>query len=335
MAPEIAIVVSNYKCRSCLQACFDALFAQDYPRFTVYLMDNASDDGSVEFTSQSFPSVKIIAHTANYGFAKGYNLAISGIDAEYIAIVNSDTKAAPDWLSRLYDGMIAENAVMAGSKICFMENPGKINSAGNKLTYSGIGADIGYGMNDCQQFNVRQETVALCGAAMLVKREVFLELGGFDEDFFILCEDTDLCWRAWLSGYKVIYEPSSLILHQFGKAIGKRQTPLRVFYSQRNALLIVLKDFGTLRLLISLFVIADYTMFKLAVSLFTLRLRNFTALLTGTFSALTLLPRTLVKRREVQASRKVTDRELDRRGFIAPLLESVREYVRVSRIEVI
>jgi GT2 family glycosyltransferase len=330
--PHIAVIVSNYNCRECLDICLASLLSQDYPDFSVHFMDNASSDGSVEHVARHFPAVKLIANTCNYGFAEGYNRAIKAVDAPCIALVNSDTKALPGWLSALYRGLKESGAAIAGSKICFMEDPGRINSAGKQLTYSGIGTDIGYGMADGPRFGARRETAALCGASMLVDRAVFLALGGFDEDYFILCEDTDLCWRAWLRGWKVVYEPSSVILHRFGEAIGKRESPLRVFYSQRNAILIVVKDFGALRLCASCLVIAGYSLLKAAVFLLTFRFKSLKALLTGTFSALRLLPSTLKKRGLVQSSRAITDRELAKKGFIASFLDSVREYIRVSRV---
>lgn len=328
--PKIAVIVSNYNCWDCLKDCLGSLAAQDYPDYRVFLMDNASTDGSVEFASKAFPQVTIIANHINYGFAGGYNRAVHDVDAEFIAIINSDTIAAKDWLSTLYRGLIEERAAIAGSKICFMEDPRTINSAGKKLTYSGIGTDIGYGMKDGPEFNRRGEIAALCGAAMMFNRAAFLSLEGFDEDYFILCEDTDLCWRAWLSGLRVVYVPRSSVLHRFGESIGKRESPVRVFYSQRNAILIVVKDFGAARLLLSGLVISCYTLLKALLFLFSLKFKSLNALISGTGSALRLLPSTLKKRRLVQSQRVLSDAQLQRKGFILPLTESIREYVRVS-----
>lgn len=296
-------------------------------------MDNASSDGSVAYTAARFPEVKIIAHTQNLGFAEGYNRAINSVHEELVAIINSDTAAEPHWLSGLARALSEKRAHIAGSKICFMENPRKINSAGKKLTYSGIGTDIGYGLEDTPGFDQPRETAALCGAAMIFPRAVFLSLGGFDKDFFILCEDTDLCWRAWLAGYTVTYEPASRVLHRFGQAIGKRETPVRVFYSHRNAILIVIKNFGCWRLFLCGCVIAAYSALKAFLFLITAQWKNLGALLAGTASACKMIPATIRKRAYIQSGRKISDKELERKGFIASLPESVREYLRVSALK--
>lgn len=333
MQKKIAIIVSNYNCQRYLKECFESLLHQTYRDFEIYLLDNASTDDSIKFTSEHFPSVKILAMDKNYGFAEGYNKAIEQVDSEYIAIVNGDTKAEPDWLKNLIRVFNENNdAAIAGSKIYFLDNPGIINSAGKKLTYSGIGFDIGFGLKDSEKFNKKKYVGAICGASMLIKKDIFQNLGGFDKDYFLLCEDTDLCWRVWLNGYKVIYDPSSVIYHKFGESIGKRETSLRIFYSQRNAIISLLKNLGLLRLIISLNITLAYTLIKLVIYTLLLKKENIKALLKGTISVIPMLKITLSKRQVIQKGRKVSDKFLQINGLLASFKEAVLEYLRVNRL---
>lgn len=333
MPKQIAIIVSNYNGKRYLKDCFESLFAQTYQDCEIYLLDNASSDGSVEYTTQFFPTVKILAMEKNYGFAEGYNKAIERVDSEYIAMVNNDTKTDPRWLENLME-VFREypDAAMAGSKIYFLEKPRILNCAGKKLTYSGTGFDIGYGLKDNERFDKRKLVGGLCGASMLVKREVFRQLGGFDTDYFLLCEDTDLCWRAWLSGYKVIYEPASVIYHRFGECIGKRESPLRIFYSQRNAILTLIKNLGALRLVISLNIVLAYTLVKLVLYALLLKKGNFVALFKGTIAVVPLLRKAMAKRYLIQKQRKIPDRFLEKNGLMASLKEALSEYLRVTKL---
>lgn len=334
MPTQVAVIVSNHNCKNCLGDCFDSLLRQTYKNFEIYLLDIASSDGSAEYASGLFPAVKIIALKTNCGFAKGYNLAVSSVKAEYIAFLNSDTKTEPLWLEKLVQS-IEQNpdAAIVGSKIYFLNQPGVINSCGKKLTYSGTGFDIGYGLKNGADFDEPKEVGGLCGASLLARKTVFQELGGFDEDYFLLCEDTDLCWRAWLAGYRVIYQPLSIAGHEFGSAIGKRDTPIRIFYTQRNALTTVFKNFAGTRLVFSLVVITAYTALRTLFYLSTGQGKNLKALLAGTVAFFPQMKSTLAKRRFIQTNRKISDVFLSQKGLLASLKESIREYFRVSRLK--
>ncbi|MFH1397402.1 MAG: glycosyltransferase family 2 protein [Candidatus Omnitrophota bacterium] len=334
MPTQVAVIVSNHNCKKCLRDCFDSLLRQTYRNFEIYFLDIASSDGSAEYVSKLFPAVRIIALKANCGFARGYNLAVSAVKAEYIAFLNSDTKTEPLWLEKLVESLEQNpDAAIVGSKIYLLNPSGVINSCGKKLTYSGTGFDIGYGLKGGADYDEPKETGGLCGASLLARKTVFQELGGFDEDYFLLCEDTDLCWRAWLAGYRVLYQPLSLVGHEFGSAIGKRDTPMRIFYTQRNALTTVFKNFGVKRLAFALAVITAYTAIRILFYLAAGQGKNLKALLAGTGAFFPQLGPVLAKRRVIQANRKVTDVLLSQKGLLASLRESLQEYFRVSRLK--
>lgn len=330
---KIAVIVINYNGKHHLKECLSSLLSQAFGNFEVYLLDNASSDNSVEYTSLNFPIVKIIGFERNYGFAEGYNKAIAKINAEYIVLLNSDTRTDNSWLKSLVEAAEEDkNAAIVGSKICFYHNPDIINSAGVKLTFAGVGFDIGFGLPDQERFNKKQYTGAVCGASMLVKKEVFEKLGGFDNNYFILCEDTDLCWRAWLAGYKVAYQPDSIVYHKFGNNIGARESPLRIFYSQRNAILTLIKNMGVSRLIISISITLTYTFLKLILYALLGKTKNFKSLFYGTLSVIPLIKSSYRNRIAIQRERTVSDRFLEKMGLMSPLKESFLEYIRVSKL---
>ncbi len=334
MEKKSACLVINFNGRRYLEECFSSLLNQSRRDFDIYLVDNSSTDGSVAFTAKNFPLIKIIANTENYGFAQGYNRAIALIDAEYIALVNADTKADPDWFENLIHVFeMDKNIAIAGSKLLFYDHPDTINSAGIKLTFAGIGYDIGFGRKDNGLSGSSRSVGAVCGAAMMVRKSVFSELGGFDPDYFLICEDTDLCWRAWLAGYKVVIEPSSHMFHKFGWKIGGRHSGMRVYYSQKNAIITAVKNLGAARLALSLAIIGGYTLLKLAVYALFLRRESLSALFRATISALIQFPRTLAKRRMIQRKRKITDHFLEREGLLDSFVKAAAEYLRVNALQ--
>jgi GT2 family glycosyltransferase len=334
MAKKVAVIVSNHDCREYLKDCIESLLAQTYRDFDIYLLDIGSEDGSAEYASGLFPGLKIIALKDNCGFARGYNLAISRVNAEFIAFLNSDTKTDPLWLEKLVRCIEEDPATaVVGSKIYFLNQPGVINSCGKKLTYSGTGFDIGYGLKNGRNYEGRSDVGGLCGASMLARKKVFQELGGFDEDYFLLCEDTDFCWRAWLAGYRVVYQPLSVVSHEFGSAIGKRDTPARIFFTQRNSLITVFKNFSASRLGFSLAVITAYTALRMLFYLAAGKTNNLKALLCGTLAFLPQLKSSLKKRRDIQNSRKIPDSFFSRNKLLASLGETAQEYFRVRRFQ--
>ncbi|MFH1552845.1 MAG: glycosyltransferase family 2 protein [Candidatus Omnitrophota bacterium] len=332
---RVAVVVINYNGKKHLKECFLSLREQTFKEFDVFLLDNNSSDGSIDYTIESFPEVKIINMDKNYGFAEGYNKAIMQLDKnyEYVALLNNDFKTDMDWLKTLVETADEEKDVaIVGSKICFYDHPDLVNSAGIAITFIGVGFDRGYGQKDAAEFNVKKYVGGACAASCLIKRKVFEEIGGFDGDYFLLCEDTDLCWRIILRGYKIIYQPRSVGYHKVGSSIGKRETPFRVYYSQRNSLFNIVKNLGLLRLLLAVPIFGVYNILKILFYLIFLKWNNAAALIKGTVCALMDLRSLMDKRKYIQANRNISDRELERLGFISSPLESLKEYMRVTWI---
>jgi len=242
--PKVAVVVITHNGKKYLKTCIESLLNQTYRNFDIFLIDNSSMDGSSEYVKQNFPMVKIIRFEKNLGFAKAYNIAIKMIDADYIALLNDDTKAHPRWIEELVKAALEdERAGALGSLILFLDNPNIVQHAGGMITPLGNGIDIRFG-KPLQEVNLKKRSVGyVCGAAMLVKKEVFEKVGGFDSDYFAYLEDVDLCWRMWLQGYKVVFVPTSVVYHKFGGSWGGHLSPLRLYFSHLNKLRNTIKNF--------------------------------------------------------------------------------------------
>ncbi|MFQ6086118.1 MAG: glycosyltransferase family 2 protein [Candidatus Bathyarchaeia archaeon] len=328
--PKIAILILNRNGKHFLKNCFDSLKNQTYPNYEVVLVDNGSTDGSVEFVRKVYPWVKLIEFDRNYGFAKGYNMAIKQTQREYLVLLNNDTEVTKDWLYELVKPMLKDERVLAcGSRIMFYDRRDTLQHAGIKITPMGGGYDIGYLERDRGQY-LERPVGAVSGASMLVRRSAFVNLGGFDEDFFAYHEDTDFCWRAWLFGYTVLYVPTSAVYHIVGGTAGERVSSLRIFFGRRNRLMSLLKNFEPRNVAKALIITFLY---DIARSFLFIRSRLHHALI-DVFRAHVYILKNLrliiVKRRLIQRQRVVSDDALSSMGLIATLRESISEFRKIE-----
>ncbi|HOU36282.1 MAG TPA: glycosyltransferase family 2 protein [Candidatus Omnitrophota bacterium] len=332
MDTDTAIIVINRNGKQHLEECFSSLQNQTFGPLRLYLVDNASTDGSVEFVRAHFPDVTILAMNKGFGFAGGYNRGIALVAQEFIGLISNDTVVDRRWTEYMRQALDTDPRIaVAGSKILLYDQPGRINSAGQRITPVGIGYEVGLGENDGPAFNQARDFSAVCGAGMMVRRSLFIKLGGFDDSYFLLCEDTDLCWRAWMAGYRVVYEPRAFLFHKFGATIGRRETPLRVYQIQRNSIASVIKNRQGLYLGFALAGCLLYACSRAAVLLITCRTKLLSAQLSGLGALIMMLPDLAKKRRRLQAQRVLSDSQMRRRGLFASWSETIREYIRIQK----
>lgn len=236
--PAVSIVVVSYNGRRFLGKCLASVFQQDYPSYEVVLVDNASCDGTVEFVEHEFPQVRVIRNTTNLGFGQANNMGASRTTGECLAFLNQDTVVQPDWLTKLVAALEeCRGAALATPKILVMTDPNTISACGIQTHYTGFTSCRGAGQ-PAQSFNKTEVVDAISGAAFVLKRSVFEEIGGFDGTFFLYMEDIDLSWRARLAGYKCLCVESSVVYHDHALTFG----PQKTFYQERNRWLMLLKS---------------------------------------------------------------------------------------------
>jgi GT2 family glycosyltransferase len=234
---SVSVLVLNYCGKGYLRECLESLKNQTFSEYTVYVVDNGSTDNSVEYVHKYFPWVRIIAFRENLGFTKAYNEAIKMVDTNFVALLNNDTRVDRRWLQELMNAILEDELIaVTGSKILLYDNPDLVNHAGAKITPMGGGFDIGFFAKDGKQYNVKKYVGVVCGAAMLVRKQIWVKIGGFDDDYFSYFEDVDLCWRLWLNGYKVLYVPASIVYHKFGGSWGRISSPKRLYLGHLNKL---------------------------------------------------------------------------------------------------
>lgn len=252
---KIAVVILNWNGTNLLKQFLPSVIKFS-PQATIYVADNASTDDSIEVLQRDFPSIKIIQNKENFGFAKGYNEALEFIEEPYYALVNSDIEVTENWLEPILStfGTNQEIAIIQP----------KILAYNNKEYFEYAGAAGGfidkYGFPFCRgrvfesiekdngQYDNTSEIFWASGACFFIRKEVFKNLKGFDADFFAHQEEIDLCWRAFNMGYRIIYNPESIVYHVGGATLNVG-SPKKVFLNFRNSLYMLLKNLPKEKLL--------------------------------------------------------------------------------------
>lgn len=212
--PLVYIIVLNYNGRRWLEACFRSLLATEYDRIKLLLVDNASDDRSVELVKSLFPQVEVIVNSANLGFSEGNNVGIRRAmanGADYVVLLNSDVKVKPDWLGHLIN--IGESCAEIG-----ILGAVQLSYEGDEFN-SWTTTVLGQHLDELRDLGETRSWIPVEwveGACLAVKRRVFTEIGLLDPIYFAFFEEIDFCRRASCAGYQVALVPRSRIHHYRG-----------------------------------------------------------------------------------------------------------------------
>jgi GT2 family glycosyltransferase len=242
--PSVSIIVLNWNGKKHLAACLESLLTLDFPRskLQIILCDNGSRDGSVEFVRRQFESVTLVALDRNYGFAEGNNRAVQSAVGEWVGFLNNDMWVEPSWLKNLLEPSLTRPQLRCLASRIVNWDGSAVDFVGGGANFQGHGFQIDHGERSSEHDRPRRLLFA-CGGAMLMRRDLFFEVGGFDPDFFAFFEDVDLGWRLNLLGHDVWYTPAATAHHRHhGTANRIEPHQLRVLY-ERNALAMIYKCF--------------------------------------------------------------------------------------------
>lgn len=248
-SPKVAIVILNWNGQHYLEKFLPSVLATTYRNYEIIVSDNASTDGSVSLLQQKFPRVKLIRLDQNYGFAKGYNLTLEQVHADYFALINSDVEVQPGWLTPIIN-LLEEDRLNAACqpKLLSYNNRNVFEYAGGAGGWlDSFGYPFARGRifdvseEDKGQYDKTERVFWVTGAAMVVRAEVFREMKGFDSYFFAHQEEIDLCWRMQLAGYKVFANPSSVVYHVGGGTLPRGNT-LKTYLNFRNNQIMLYKN---------------------------------------------------------------------------------------------
>ena len=245
---KIAVVILNWNGAKLLEQFLPSVMAYS-DEANIYVADNASTDNSIAVIKELFPSVTIIQNDGNYGFAKGYNIALQHVEEEYYALVNSDIEVTKDWLKPILNSFDSEqNIGIIQPKILDYKNEHYFEYAG---AAGGFIDQFGYPYcrgrifdtieKDKGQYDNDIEIFWASGACFFIRKEIYRKLNGFDDDFFAHQEEIDLCWRAFNLGYKVNYTFQSVVYHVGGATLNE-SNPKKTFLNFRNSLLMLTKN---------------------------------------------------------------------------------------------
>jgi GT2 family glycosyltransferase len=257
--PLVAVVILNWNGKSFLQQFLPSIIASTYSNVKIIVADNASSDDSVAFLSHNFSTIQIIQNKENGGFAKGYNMALQYVEADYFVLLNSDVEVTPNWIESIIALMESNKNIAACqpkilnfNKKTHFEYAG---AAGGFIDYFGYPFARGRVLEtiekDTGQYDEARPCFWATGACMFVRASVYKELDGLDEYFFAHQEEIDLCWRMQLSGYKIYAQPKSVVYHVGGGTLPKGNSK-KVFLNFRNNLIMLYKNSTAAQLFIKL-----------------------------------------------------------------------------------
>jgi GT2 family glycosyltransferase len=260
------------------------------------------DNGSLPRISAD-PGIILIENDRNRGFARAVNQGIARASGEFIALLNNDAVAHPLWLEQMLRCMRSPAVGMVASKILVAANPSIIDKAGHLIYPDGQNRGRGSGEIDRGQYDREEEVLWPDGCAALYRRSMLDEIGGFDETFFAYGEDAELGLRARIAGWRCVYAPRAVVVHERAATLGLTSTR-RVSLIERNRVLLAVKHFpGRLLLLNPFYYAARLAAGVIAAAtgrgeagLFSSKLRLAAALLWGDAEALPRIPAILWKR---------------------------------------
>jgi GT2 family glycosyltransferase len=312
MKNSVSVIIVNWNGRRWLQDCLTSLRKQDHKNLEVIFVDNASADDSVQFVEENFPAIKVVQTHSNLGFAGGNNAGYKFATGEFIFLLNNDTILPSNLISGLvkaFDEL--PKAGLIQPKIRLMRDNKLLDACGAYWTstaflyHYGIQKDASLAI-----YNKPLKFFSIKGAAVMIKREVIEKVGFFDGDFWCYYEETDLCHRAWLRGYESWYYPKVEIQHAMGGTSLTFGNDYIQFHNFKNKLLSILKNFNSFGLLRW---IPIYIALNVLLSLFWLfsgKFRHFLALYKAMWWNLIHLPQTVTKRRSIQSTRVLSDRQI-------------------------
>ena len=226
---QVAVIILNWNGQKYLQQFLPTLIQYSKEEAEIIVADNASSDDSVAFLTTHYPEIRIIRNPDNGGFAKGYNLALSQVKADYYILLNSDIEVTENWIHPVITLMEQDKQIAACQpKIRSYLEPKKFEYAGaaggfiDKYGYPFCRGRIFLSIEeDTGQYDDASEIFWATGACMFVRADLFHQSGGLDEDFFAHMEEIDFCWRLKNNGYRIMYCPDSTVFHIGGGTLPK------------------------------------------------------------------------------------------------------------------
>ncbi len=243
----VSIIIVNWSGLKWLPECFGSLAKQNYKNYEIIFVDNASYDESVQWVRKNYPKAKIIINKENLGFADANNVGYRKAKGKYILFLNNDTRVTKTFLTELVK-VVESDRTIGGvqSKILLMDHPDTHDSVGAFLTPTGFLYHYGFGKKNLSKYNKEIELYTAKGACMMFRKDVLnaVAIKGdiFDADYFAYFEESDMCHRVWLAGYRIVYAYTSVIYHKMGATSSSMNNAFIQYHSFKNRIRTYIKN---------------------------------------------------------------------------------------------
>ena len=213
---------------------------------TIYIIDNNSDDNSVEFVEQNFPQVKLISLDKNYGFAEGYNIGLKHVNEDIVCILNNDVEVTDKWLDPIKKKLkekgncIIQPNIMDFNNREYYEYAGASGGFIDKFGYPFCRGRIFYTLEKNTNQYSDDKIFWASGACMIIPKRTFYKLGGFDKSFFAHMEEIDLCWRGFNKGIECFSSTDSVVYHVGAATL--KENANKNYLNYRNSLIMLTKN---------------------------------------------------------------------------------------------
>jgi GT2 family glycosyltransferase len=249
--PVVSIVILNYNGKPFLDRCLTSLFNQTISAFEILFIDNASTDGSVDYTKERFGNdsrLKIIANSINYGPIEGNNIGmrLANNYSQYILLLNNDTELPPGWLSCMIGALeLDPNIGAACSKQLMMDDRGRLQGLGSFIDPCGFNYQLGENEIDKGQYGSSTLEIFAGGTtALFIRTQLLKKIGSLDSKYVHGFDDVDFCWRIKLSGYKVVCVSKCSMYHKVAGTTRKVNLKNVLFHREKNRIMTAVKNYS-------------------------------------------------------------------------------------------
>ncbi|MFA6047631.1 MAG: glycosyltransferase family 2 protein [Parcubacteria group bacterium] len=330
----VSIIIVNYNGKKYLKSCIDSILKNNYDNWEVVIVDNGSKDGSLEMINDEWGNISnlhLVKLNENKGPAYARNAGAKASRGEIISFLDNDTEVEQGWITKAMKYFKSDLSVgILQCKLLMLEDKKQYDYAGEYLSSLGFLIHRAhYREEDRGQYDNPVEILAAKSAGMFIRRDVFEKIGGFDEDYFIFVEETDLGWRSWLAGYRAIFAYDSIVFHHFSvtkKIVDpKFNNHLVRFHGTKNYILTLYKNLSFKNLII---ILLKNIFLWMGLAGYLILRGNFSSsgnILKGIGWNIVNFPRNYRKRKKIQKNRIISDKKLFEKIYRK---RSVLSYVR-------
>ncbi len=304
--PLVSIIILNYNAGQLLIDCVDSILKTEYPNFEVIVVDNASKDHSHQTCKEKFPNIVLIENKENLGYCEGNNVGIRIAKGEFVVILNPDTLAEPNWLTKLVEAYEEHGVGLYQPKFLTTTDHSILMSTGNMIQLFAFGYSRGKGNRDDKQFDHIETIGYASGTCLFTSTETLRGLGMFDSFLFAYHDDLDVGWRAAMRGIKSYYVPDSVIYHP-PEGFSFKWSQFKYYLLERNRYYCILTHYSR-----STFykMLPSLVLVEIAVFFFYLRKGMIKAKIRASVDIIKNRKKINQRYHEIQKQRKVSDREI-------------------------